>query len=111
VPSGTASRHWLYRHVIPVVGHGWTEAEPVPLWISSPSNSEQIDGWIMELRNELPERITARVVDHAGRKPGFRRESAWQRAVRDAERRHGLTSHPRAPIVSWEPEEEWKPSF
>ena len=94
-----------YRVVVPVVPHGWEPAQPVPLWITHVPRDVGSDGdpsaWLERAQSLQTEASVGKVVDYAGREPGMRTVSAWQKAVRNAEQAHGIQSDPHAPIVTW----------
>jgi hypothetical protein len=107
---GAAPMKPRYRFVIPVVPEGWKAGEPVPLWISPARDLDAPDLALLAARIQEVESngIEGSVVDHAGREPAGglgRGESAWQEAIRDAAARHGVASHPSAPVVLWPPRE------
>jgi hypothetical protein len=94
-------RREMWMHVVPVVPSGWNPEHPVPLWVTSSDNGEQVGDWMKQLARLDREKVVGKVVDYAGREPGFRTESGWQRAIQDAESKHGIESDPHAPVVMW----------
>lgn len=99
--NSTGSGRELAMFVVPVVPEGWTEDQPVPLWVSRPGNRQDHSDWLGNLDPIASGPVTGKVVDYAGREPGMRKQSGWQRAIEDAERKHGITSDPHAPVVHW----------
>lgn len=97
--------HLRYRYVVPILPDGWTRSEPVPLWVSYDSHRENVSAEREAIGRALAAgRIHGVNVDNPTREPGLLRgTSAWQEAVRDAESRFGISSHPTAPIVVWSP--------
>jgi hypothetical protein len=100
---GTQRRQW--RYVIPVTSVDWDRSAPVPFWISFHLTQEnqdaQIGAFVQAIRAG---QVAGQNVDFPARTMGaLRGVSAWQQAVTDAEKRHGLRSDPYAPIVSWRP--------
>lgn len=107
---GARSTKLRYRFVIPVVPEGWSAGQPIPLWISPARDLDAPDLAPLAARIQEVETtaVEGSVVDHAGREPAGglgRGESAWQEAIRDAATRHGVASHPSAPVVLWPPRE------
>jgi hypothetical protein len=93
------------RFVIPIVPEGWDPSQPVPLWVSFSSNKKDQRPEMGALRAAMSAgQVKGQNVDYPERTSGVvRGKSAWQSAVEDAEKRFGLRSDPRAPIVSWRP--------
>lgn len=97
--SGASTKMAMF--VVPVVPEGWTETQPVPLWVSAPSSQTDPAGWLDSLAEIERTPIVGKVMDYAGREPGMRTQSGWQRAIEDAEGRYGIRSDPHAPVVLW----------
>lgn len=103
---GSGSGSELFMFAMPVVPEGWTEADPVPLWLTASSKASRGGDpapWIAEsteaLGGDAP--VVGKVRDYADREPGFRTTSGWQKAIDVAETEHGITSDPQAPVVMW----------
>ena len=96
-PAGGSN---MAMFVIPVVADGWTSADPVPAWLTSSEAIVDPGPWLAEVAAHSGP-FVGKVVDVAGREPGMRTTSGWQKAIGDAEAKHGITSDPKAPIVSW----------
>jgi hypothetical protein len=75
------------------------------LWVSFSSNKKDQRPEMGALRAAMSAgQVKGQNVDYPERTSGVvRGKSAWQSAVEDAEKRFGLRSDPRAPIVSWRP--------
>jgi len=94
----------LYMIAVPVVPEGWTEDQPVPLWITASnkeSDPERRTDWLERVKAVESGREVGKVVDFADREAGFRKASGWQKAIDAAEAEHGITSDPHAPVVVW----------
>lgn len=102
-PRGTTHGKRLWMHVVPVTSANWTKADPIPLWISPSSNGEDVSAWLVSLRSLETEAASGTVVDYAGREPGYRTVSGWQKAIEEVSKKHGLVSDPHAPIVTLGP--------
>jgi hypothetical protein len=88
-----------YR-VFPVVGTAWQPTQPVTVWAGvragSAATEPSLETRLATLR--LPHRAGIRWVSNVGH---------WRRAIGQAERKHGLSSHPQAVVLQWTvPEEE-----
>ena len=100
---GTTQGKKQWMHVVPVTSPGWTKADPVPLWLAPTSKDEDVSAWLASLHSLETKPVTGPVVDYAGREPGFRVASGWQKAIEDVTKKHGLVSDPHAPIVTCPP--------
>lgn len=95
--------------VVPVVDQSVSGSGIVYLWATlvmpgaNNRNDEKIRGeWLDTLRSSLNgKEVEARVMVRAGDERG----SGWEKAIRNAELKHGLKSHPLAPVVAWPPPE------
>lgn len=103
--TGGGPKKSKWKYVIPVTGAEWNKSEPVTLWITFSSFREDVNTEIRVLQEAILRGAVVGVHrDFPAREKGvIRGASAWQNAVADSESRHGVKSHPRAPIVSWEP--------
>ena len=107
------------RSVVPLVDVAWKPGEPIPMWVSGAAQRGPKSSWVATLpTREAAERawakalssalakgpISGKVTDRAGRDTsGSRGPSAETKAMADAEAKHGLTSVPNAPVISWKP--------
>ena len=99
---GSATNRPKFMYVVPVVPEGWTKDQPVPLWLTSSEElREDPSPWTGKLPALASAPIAGKVMDYADREPGMRTTSGWQKAVVDAEQKHGIESDPHAPIVMW----------
>lgn len=101
-PAIAGRKDW--RYVVPITGSGWRGDSPVTLWVTFSTTKKEIRPYFSRLASALRSgTIEGKVIDFPTRSSGvFRGVSAWQQAVSDAEKRHGILSHPRAPIVIWD---------
>lgn len=95
----------MCKYVIPVTERGWKKSDPVTLWITFASFKRDVSREIRGIQAALDRGAVVGVHrDFPSRDTGaLRGVSAWQKAVADAETRHGIKSDPRAPIVAWVP--------
>ena len=75
------------HEVAPVVFDGWSATDPVDVWAVSWNMPNPAKEW--------------RQPHRAGLRIGGTFRDDYVKAVRDAERRHGLTSHPEMALVRW----------
>jgi hypothetical protein len=91
VSSGSRGRHrssrWSY--VAPVVPEDWTAELPVTVWAACGEIASCRESW------DKPFRAGLRL------NPETRSLKDFELAVRDAESRHGLRSHPGAIFITW----------
>ena len=91
--------------VYPIVPEGWTKEDPVPLWVTLSNQTRKQEGganaWLDDVEAALKSPLRGKVMDYADREPGFRATSGWQKAVDEAQERHGIVSDPHAPILMW----------
>lgn len=84
-----------YVTVVPVVPQDWQLGDPVPLWAGCQSASYFPFSEADDLCTEGYEEVY-----RAGHVISYH-VHYYRRAVRDAERKHGLESSPEAPIIRW----------
>jgi hypothetical protein len=90
--------------MVPVVDDDWTPSQPIAMWLIRPDEGICDDGefapWLARLRSEFDgERVTVKVVDHAGAsKIGSR--SMWDDAL-DTASTHGLKVKKGGAVVVW----------
>ncbi|WP_096326521.1 hypothetical protein [Nannocystis exedens] len=109
------------HHVVPLVPAGWTPSQPVPAWVAGPDETvvttvlergeigrgahrhgelaRRLDAGEIVVRTPLPERVRDAVVLHRSDAAHLEELGSIERAIAATERRHGLHSHPDAPIV------------
>lgn len=87
--------------VVPLVDPGQTLGDTVSAWVAPPEAVDAgagAEAWLAELARGLDgQRLTLKIAVRQGDR-NFS-ESAWGRAVADAEARHGLRSAERAPVL------------
>ncbi|MDF1658605.1 MAG: hypothetical protein P1U58_13400 [Verrucomicrobiales bacterium] len=94
-----------WKYVIPVTGPDWDRSRPVPLWVTFSLSGKNQQSQMSAFQRAIKAGEVAGInVDFPTRTKGMLRgKSPWQHAVNNAEERHGVTTDPRAPIVSWRP--------
>ncbi len=91
--------------VVPVVDRPVRGSGVVYMWatlvVSGANNRNDdkiLDEWLDTLRSSFNgKEVKARVMVRSGDERG----SGWEKAIRNAELKHGLKSHPLAPVVAW----------
>ncbi len=91
--------------VVPVVDRSVRGSDVVYMWatlvVSGANNRNDdkvLDEWLDTLRSSFSDKeVEGRVMVRAGDERG----SGWEKAIRNAELKHGLKSHPLAPVVAW----------
>lgn len=96
--------------VVPVADVSGDDAGPVAMWVTLVIPGRNIRNledrpanWFEMLRTAFNgKEVKAKVMVRAGEGRG----SGWEKAVRNAETKHGLKSDPLAPVVAWPPPED-----
>lgn len=95
--------------VVPVVDRSNNDSDPVCMWVTLVIPGKGIrngkdlpEHWFSQLRASFDGReVKAKVMVRAGEGRG----SGWEKAIRIAEQKYRLKSHPSAPVVAWPPPE------
>lgn len=96
-----SSRTTKWFHLVPIVDDGWSDGDPVPLWITSASSAADAESWKRALasalaRGPIDVEVVARGGLDAREKP-----TGWHEALEALEASGWPESDPRAPIAVW----------
>jgi hypothetical protein len=96
--------------VMPVVEVGEGTPTEVQMWLCSPQawsrQFRERGPWLDRVREGFDgKEVTAKVLSSAGEPSEWAEGAAWQKAIAEVTKRTGMTSHPRALVVSWPPED------
>lgn len=100
-PTGKGATGCVDHHfyVLPLVPNSWVVGDPVPAWVTCQGNHKDVAACVAEAtayRGPIGGDVAVRTGDSS--RPG-RTVSGWESAVDDAQKRHGLTSSTRAPVL------------
>ena len=101
LPPGKGATGCVDHHfyVLPLVPHGWSVGDPIPAWVTCQGDHKDVAACVSEAtsyKGPIGGDVAVRAGD--GSRPG-RTVSGWEHAMDDAQKRHGLTSSARAPVL------------